>query len=323
MKKSQNWQKLGLIYQADEIVISGEIYSYAQSPQVLQFDEFIRIYFSVRKLDSSGKFLSYITFADFDEAFELIRRPNSLVIGLGGLGCFDEHGIFPLHIHKRRDGKVFGYIGGWSRRISVPVDGAIGLSESLDDGITFIRVNEGPILSASVSEPFMIGDPFVLESETEFSMYYIFGTKWALSEDSLPERTYKIGRASSIDGLNWVKNNDGDAIIPDSLGEDESQAMPTVFYHDGLFHMYFCFRSSFNFRGNEKGVPYSLGYATSVDGKSWERFETPVSLYKSKSGWDSQMMCYPHVFKRNGVHYLLYNGNSFGKYGFGIAKLLN
>jgi hypothetical protein len=32
-------------------------------------------------------------------------------------------------------------------------------------------------------------------------------------------------------------------------------------------------------------------------------------------------MCYPHVFQAFEKVYLLYNGNNFGKYGFGLAEL--
>jgi hypothetical protein len=33
------------------------------------------------------------------------------------------------------------------------------------------------------------------------------------------------------------------------------------------------------------------------------------------------MQCYPHVFECDGKVYLLYNGNEFGRYGFGLAEL--
>jgi hypothetical protein len=38
-------------------------------------------------------------------------------------------------------------------------------------------------------------------------------------------------------------------------------------------------------------------------------------------GWDSEMMCYPHLFKSDESIWLLYNGNEFGKHGFGAARL--
>jgi hypothetical protein len=33
------------------------------------------------------------------------------------------------------------------------------------------------------------------------------------------------------------------------------------------------------------------------------------------------MLCYPHVFRCEGRVYMLYNGNAFGRDGFGVAVL--
>jgi hypothetical protein len=33
------------------------------------------------------------------------------------------------------------------------------------------------------------------------------------------------------------------------------------------------------------------------------------------------MMCYPHLFAIEGHTYLAYNGNEFGRHGFGLAVL--
>jgi hypothetical protein len=33
------------------------------------------------------------------------------------------------------------------------------------------------------------------------------------------------------------------------------------------------------------------------------------------------MLCYPNLFECDGRTYLLYNGNEFGRHGFGIAIL--
>jgi hypothetical protein len=37
--------------------------------------------------------------------------------------------------------------------------------------------------------------------------------------------------------------------------------------------------------------------------------------------WDSDMLCYPNAFACDGRVYLLYNGNAFGRHGFGAAIL--
>ena len=84
--------------------------------------------------------------------------------------------------------------------------------------------------------------------------------------------------------------------------------------------MFFCYRSAFDFRKNKDNA-YRLGYAYSNDIKNWTRDDSQVGIDVSKDGWDSDMLCYPHVFELNRKIYLLYNGNEFGKYGFGLAVL--
>jgi hypothetical protein len=77
--------------------------------------------------------------------------------------------------------------------------------------------------------------------------------------------------------------------------------------------MWFSFR-----RGG--GDKYKIGYAVSNDGLTWIR-ENKSGIETSSEGWDSEMICYPFVFEHNNEVYMLYNGNSHGHYGFGLAKL--
>ena len=41
----------------------------------------------------------------------------------------------------------------------------------------------------------------------------------------------------------------------------------------------------------------------------------------SPEGWDSEMICYPYIFEHRGLLYMLYNGNGYGKTGFGLAVM--
>jgi predicted GH43/DUF377 family glycosyl hydrolase len=270
-------------------------------------------------LDSCGKYLSHIAFVDMDRSLRnILNVSQDPVIRLGNPGTFDEHGIFPLNV-LADSGKVFGYIGGWNRRVSVSVDGAIGLALSEDGGVTFIRVGEGPILAASVTEPFLIGDPFVLRIDDTFHMWYIFGTRWIKDSGSgLAERVYKIGHAVSVDNRNFERT--GVQIVQSKKGENECQALPTVLIDNGVLHMIFCYREAFGFRSDtDKG--YHLGYASSVDGRSWKRDDDHLRLETDPGAWDSDMQCYPHLFRVQDRVYLLYNGNNFGRHGFGLAEL--
>ncbi len=109
-------------------------------------------------------------------------------------------------------------------------------------------------------------------------------------------------------------------IIPDVLDENECQAGPDVFYKDGLYHMYFVYREGLDFR-TIKGRGYKIGYATSKDLVNWDRKDEESGIDYSENGWDSEMQHYPHIFELDNKFYMTYNGNEFGKYGFGLAQL--
>jgi len=96
--------------------------------------------------------------------------------------------------------------------------------------------------------------------------------------------------------------------------------MTDVFFANGRYHMFFCYRHSTGFRGKERG--YRIGYASSSDLLNWTRDDTKAGIDVSQSGWDSEMMSYPHIFALDGHTYMAYLGNEVGRYGFGLAKLV-
>lgn len=314
------WRKKGKIFDPYVNVPFNGPDGFAQSPQALVFEDFVRVYFSTRVKDHiHGKYLSNISFADFDRQFSsVLRVAEKEIIPLGKPGCFDEHGIFPMNVLRHND-KIFAWTCGWNRRVSVSVDTSIGFAVSDDNGLTFKKHGDGPVMTASLNEPFLVGDPFVNHFEGQFHMWYIFGTKWKKGRISgIAERVYKIAHAVSADGINW--HRDGLPIISDRLGEDECQALPTVIRTGTRYHMIFCYRYPEDFRKNrEKG--YRLGYAWSDDLISWTRDDSKAGIDVSETGWDSDMLCYPHLFSCDGNVCLLYNGSEFGRYGFGLAIL--
>lgn len=314
-----NWRKLGRIFNPIDHKLPNNCIEFAQSPQTLVFDDFVRIYFSTRERDRTGKFLSHIAFVDFDKKFKNILNVSAKqVLPLGKLGCFDEHGVFPLNVLRDKD-RILGYISGWSRRVSVSVETAIGLAESYDNGVTFNRIGDGPVLTSSLYEPFLVGDPFVRIYGGKYQMWYIYGVSWFKhSESQVPDRIYKIGHAISENGVLWHKT--GKRLIEDKLNENECQALPTVIDLDGKYHMFFCYRQAVDFRKN-RNAAYRIGYAVSEDLENWTRADNEVGIDISVGEWDSDMMCYPHVFECNGQIYMLYNGNEFGRFGFGLAVM--
>jgi hypothetical protein len=314
------WKKLGQIFDFAQSDFNNDFIGFAQSPQALVFDDFVRIYFSTRKQSENGKYLSIVQFVDMDKSFNFVKNiSRHTVIELGKLGTFDEHGIFPITVFRHND-LVYGYTNGWSRRISVSVDTGIGMALSYDDGYTFKKIGDGPVLTASQHEPYLVCDPFVRVYDNVFHMWYIYGTGWKVfKEGADPDRTYVIVHATSIDGINWSK--EGVPIIT-QIHSDECQALPTVIKIENRYHMYFCHRHSFDFRTNSQNA-YRLGYAYSDDLVNWTRDDKNCGISTTEEGWDSDMMCYPHIFECDSKIYLLYNGNEFGKFGFGLAVMNN
>lgn len=320
--RERKWRKLGRIFDPRAFNLANHCREFAQAPQAVVFADFVRIYFSTRCVDpsASGSFLSHVAFVDVRKhSFEIIAVAAHTVIPLGQPGCFDEHGIFPMHVLRHGD-LLYGYTCGVNRRVSVPVDSAIGLAISRDGGLTFQRLGAGPVLSATLHEPCLVADPFVRVCQDVFHMWYIFGSGWQPSgAGTAVDRIYKIAHAQSADGVHW-KKDDGRQIIASRLGADECQALPTVVEIAGRHHMFFCYRECHDFRNN-RARAYRLGHAHSDDLLTWTRDDQQMPLDPGAQGWDSDMLCYPHVFACDEEIYLLYNGNDFGRYGFGVAVL--
>lgn len=312
------WKKLGRIFNPQDMKDIPWLNEFAQAPSVLIFDNYIRVYFSCRPLpDDNGQYVSNTAYIDLNRTnlFEIINIAKEPILKLGDLGTFDEFGIYPTSVI--RDGnEMIAYYGGWTRCESVPFNVAVGRAVSYDNGETFTKSGQGPILSYSINEPFIISGPKIRRYDNCWHLWYIAGKKW-IENNNRPEPVYRIRMASSADGIHWEKK-DRD-LIKTKLEEDECQASPDVFFHNNKYHMFFCYRYSLNYRGKEGG--YRIGYASSDDMETWIRDDTKAGIDISEEGWDAEMISYPHVFELDGKVFMFYLGNQVGKYGFGLAEL--
>lgn len=314
-----HWKKLGRIYNPYDVQNKPLwMHEFAQCTSAIVFDDFVRVYFSCRPpKDDKGQVTSNTTFLDLDRKnlTKIVRMADTPLLELGELGTFDEFGIYPTSVIKLGDTFYF-YYAGWTRPSSVFADLSIGMAVS-QDGENFERVGKGPILTKSLHEPFQLSGPKVRLLNGEIFMFYLAGEKWVLTKEGRTETFYKIRMARYDDAFgNWQKY--GHDII-DGVLENECQAGPDVFEYNGKYHMYFSYRFGLDFRGNNRG--YRIGYAHSDNRLDWTRDDSNAGIGLSDTGWDSQDMHYPHVFECDGKHYMLYNGNEFGRFGFGLAVL--
>jgi hypothetical protein len=126
------------------------------------------------------------------------------------------------------------------------------------------------------------------------------------------EMIHVINHAVSDNGHIWQRNG---LAVPYCLGTAQAFSRPSIIGNKcSGYEMWFSYRG-------RAGTKYRIGYATSEDGKIWNLKLDQVGINTSPSDWDSEMIEYPFVFDHNGQRFMLYNGNSYGRTGFGLAVL--
>jgi predicted GH43/DUF377 family glycosyl hydrolase len=312
------WHKLGKVFTPQDVTGRDWLKEFAQAPAALLYDDFVRMYFSCRPpVDGNGQYVSYSAYVDLDRAdlFKVRRVSEQPILTLGGLGEFDEFGTYPVSVIRHGD-EVRAYYAGWTRCESVPFNVAIGMAVSRDGGQHFAKLGCGPVLSYSPDEPFVLSGPKIRRFNDTWYLWYIAGRKWKMV-DGRAEPVYKIRMATSADGIHWNKLNKD--LITSRIEEDEAQASPDVFHANGKYHMFFCYRYSSHYRGKQHG--YRIGYASSTNLTDWTRDDAKAGIDVSETGWDSEMISYPHLFELDGKTWMAYLGNQVGRHGFGLAML--
>jgi len=77
-------------------------------------------------------------------------------------------------------------------------------------------------------------------------------------------------------------------------------------------------RDSRDFRGGRGN--YRLGYSESANGTDWERKDGSLGPEVATGNWEKEMQHYPFVIDVACKRYMFYNGNGFGRSGYGIAE---
>lgn len=301
------WRKLGRIFDPDQ---QDWIVSHAQVPTAIEFNTFIRVYFSPR--DVKGR--AYIAYIDLDPAngFQLLDINQGCVLGMGKPGTFDEDGVMPGFVMRSGSDHLM-YYSGWNQKVSTPYHNATGLAVSKDGGITFNRVYDGPIMDRTATEPYVAVTPTILAHSHGYQMWYISGIRWEKFNDKY-EPIYVIKYATSTDGHWWTR--DPEIMVAQRHG-DEAFSHPTVVRDEDRFHMWYCYRGSDDYRDGKNA--YRIGYAYSLNAKDWQREDKNAGIDASSSGWDSTMICYPFVLDTKWGRIMFHNGNGFGITGIGVA----
>lgn len=296
------WRKLGLVFSPH-----GQqpwLNSHASVPIARHLqDDVFRIYFSSR--DSGNRSFTGYVVVDLRRPSEILELSGAPVLAPGELGGFDDSGTMATWLAEW-EGRQYLYYIGWNLGVTVPFRNAIGLATAKGDA-PFQRIARGPIVDRSLHEPHFCASCAVLPGTDRWRMWYLSCTGWMAGSPA--QHRYHIKYAESADGIHWQR--DGTVAI-DYAGPDEyAISRPSVLRDGDRWRMWF----------SSRGDSYRIRYAESADGRQWERLDHLAGIDVSPSGWDSDMIEYPFVFDHRGQRYMLYNGNGYGRTGFGLAVL--
>lgn len=306
----QNWRKVGHVYAPDGTHEWSQ--SHAQMPIVAaKSPDTFRVYFSTRDAQGHSRpgWLALRIGPDFQPV--ILEVGTTPLLDLGDRGMYDDAGVMPTCLMQQGQ-RTYLFYNGWTLGKKVPFFSFNGIAFS-DDGQHFTKCSPGPAaIWRDAVDPISTFAPFVLKANDHWKMWYVSCLRWEEVAGELLHY-YHIRYATSTDGLNWKR--EGQVAIDFQDEYEYAIARPMVIFEDEIYKMWFSFRADRNHS------TYRVGYAESSDGIDWQRTKGQVSLQPSIDGWDSEMVCYPYIFDVHGKRCMLYNGNGYGRTGFGLAVL--
>ncbi|MFO1321950.1 MAG: hypothetical protein U1F52_20280 [Burkholderiales bacterium] len=302
------WRKLGRIFCAEGQ--NDWMFSHAMIPVAERIEaDLWRVYFSPRDRRNRG----HGAWLDID-----MRRPTRVerlcerpVLEPGALGCFDDSGALPNSL-VTVGGRKRLYYTGINLGVTVKIRNAIGLAEWNEASERFERLFEGPVIDRTREHPHFVATPEV-HYDGRYRAWFTSCVRWT-EEAEGPKHHYRLEYAESEDGIVW--DRPGTVAVDFRDAHEYALGVPRVIRDGDLHRMWFCSRATASY------PTYRIRYAESHDGRQWIRRDEIVGIdVGAGDAWDAEMICYPFVFDHGGDRYMLYNGNGYGRTGFGIAVL--
>lgn len=299
------WIKKGLIYGPDGSSNWAKNSALQPTPYLIS-EDVIRVYAGFRDEKGVGR-IGYVD-VDANNPSNILKVSKEPVLNIGQPGCFDDNGVVPCAVVKHDD-KLYMYYAGYQVGYHVRMLIFSGLAISEDNGQTFKRYRNVPILERTSEETlFRVIHSAIFENGV-WKIYYGAGSSFKQGKrKTLP--LYDIKYMESKDGINFL--GQGKTILQ-TQGDEYRVGRPYVIKNNKDYNMFFC-------AGTEE-ITYKLAYAKSRDGIEWNRNDDELGIDFSETKWDSQMMAYPSIIRHKDKTYLFYNGNNYGYEGFGYAQL--
>lgn len=305
---NETWRKLGLLYSPESGPRHTKLSTHAANPLPMQLDgDLYRIFYCGR--DSNKR--SSVGAVDIDiRTRRIVKEHYAPFFEHGPVGTFHADGVSIGNTYECGGNRYVTFMG-WQSPAQGHWRGDIGRVK-IDDELVIVRGTEELLMGMDSEDPISIAYPWVApRQQGGFDMWYPSVVSWDAGNG---EMLAVIKHASSAQGDNWQRHG---AAVPHPLGIAQAFSRPSVLNaKGGGRRMWFSYRSG-------SGQSYRIGHATNHEGQVWELALGSACLDVSQDGWDSEMVEYPYVFTHDNETYMLYNGNGYGKTGFGLAVLVN
>ena len=301
------WRKLGLA-QSPELFGVPWRHSHAMVPTPLTMnDGRVRVFTTF--CDAQGIGRPGWVDLNADAPTRILGISAAPLLDIGRSGTFDENGVLATCVLRIDDRTLFMYYVGFELGTRIRYRLLSGLAISEDNGQTFVRHQETPILERQPDELYFRGGPFVQREGCGFRMWYCAGSRWVnLNGKTMP--VYELRHLRSPDGLHWP--GCGETVLPVSQEGEHGFGRPWVMRDVNAYRLFYSIR-------NSVFGQYRLGFARSEDGHVWARDDAAIGLDVSLSGFDDTAIMYASVIETNLGELCFYNGNDFGRAGFAVA----
>ena len=300
------WVKLGRLYAPAPNSRHPKLLTHAANPLPIHlFENTYRIFYSGR----DHKNRSSVGAVDIDIVRrEVYREYDQPYFEHGPKGSFYADGVSIGNTYTVGD-QTYMLFMGWQAPETGHWRGDIGRLIVSPELTLKLDQTKTPFMSIDKTDPISLSYPWVIENNgsQNFRMWYGSTRSW---DSPNGEMVHIINAASSEDGHEWQREG---LAVPFKIGQAQAFSRPTVVKtSEDRYEMWFSYRGG-------RGRTYRIGYAFSSDAKTWQLDLASSGIDVSENGWDSDMIEYPFVFDHLGQRYMLYNGNGFGKTGFGLA----
>ncbi|HEY1329424.1 MAG TPA: hypothetical protein VGI14_20995 [Casimicrobiaceae bacterium] len=305
------WRKLGLVWAPSGDLAWARTHAMLPTPMRLN-DDVVRVF--VTCLDDAGRGRPAYVDVSARDPTRVVDAAREPLLDVGERGTFDDNGVAALCAVPAGGRRVHLYYAGFELCTQVRYRIFTGLALSDDGGGTFRRHARVPVLDRSDDERYFRCGAFVMRDGGLFRMWYIAGSRWTTVEGrELP--VYTLRYLESADGVQWGAT--GTPSMDVSEADEHGFGRPWVIRRaEDDYRMFYSIRS-------RSRAAYGLGYAESDDGLTWRREDDAVGLVPTPGAFDAHALMYMSLIEVDGRTYCFYNGDDFGRQGFGAAELVS